>query len=610
MGGDSADGRGDDPKAARTDPETRKGSLLLSGLLMTPDNALKVFRDRRAANPNLDVDQLRRARDILDALYQAINSNDPAPWKRIDEAWKIILGKEGEAQRGDAEVLAAPPSSDAGAEPTASPKETRKASAEPDVKLPPKPARADAPPPPIDPDAAPPILPEETPKASPWLRGIPQGGILDMPNVAPPPVAPMPEPLPPIPPVPEAPPAASPPPVVAPAAEASPAQAADDDDQVEDDLTADGDPFAGTFTLPGDAPYVAALPFRAGHAFVPPPAEAPGTTADPLNATTAELDTRHARAPATPFDKPPLEIPAHLLESAGEPSPAEAVERAVAPPKKAERELRKTRPSPLLPDAKPAVPRPSPRPATTAPMARHADAHDATPPAAPARPFGSDPKVPARPFGSAPKGPARPFGSDPKVPEPPPSPTALHTEPLEASNTNVPPPPPSPTAMLDPSSDPGFARRLEGSPEVPAVAPVPPWVGGPASARFAPPRAPLSSSHPVSSSRPAPSRPPPSEAAPRPPASQPGGAPSPRDSQPLPAHLESLAVEHYAAMCAECAVHPEWSAPILARYGIRNDAERALLEEHWQRKMSSSPSLEATFRWHFSQYEQWARQRR
>jgi hypothetical protein len=63
-------------------------------------------------------------------------------------------------------------------------------------------------------------------------------------------------------------------------------------------------------------------------------------------------------------------------------------------------------------------------------------------------------------------------------------------------------------------------------------------------------------------------------------------------------------------MCAECSVYPEWTARTQARYGVRSEDEGAMLEEHWQRKIAGSPSLEATFRWHFKQYEQWARQRR
>ncbi|RLB57609.1 MAG: hypothetical protein DRI90_17810 [Deltaproteobacteria bacterium] len=80
----------DDGTASRSDPETRKASLLLSGLALTPDSALEVFRDRRAGDPALALEHLRQARDILDAVAAAIVSSDPAPWRQIEQAWSTL----------------------------------------------------------------------------------------------------------------------------------------------------------------------------------------------------------------------------------------------------------------------------------------------------------------------------------------------------------------------------------------------------------------------------------------------------------------------------------------------------------------------------------------
>src|SRR5688572_12886154 len=75
---------------SRSDPDTRKASLLISGLVVTPDAGLDVFRDRRAADRTLDVAHLKRARDLLDAVSQAISSSDPKNWQRIERAWEAL----------------------------------------------------------------------------------------------------------------------------------------------------------------------------------------------------------------------------------------------------------------------------------------------------------------------------------------------------------------------------------------------------------------------------------------------------------------------------------------------------------------------------------------
>ncbi|MBI4957283.1 MAG: hypothetical protein HY908_35050, partial [Myxococcales bacterium] len=78
----------------------------------------------------------------------------------------------------------------------------------------------------------------------------------------------------------------------------------------------------------------------------------------------------------------------------------------------------------------------------------------------------------------------------------------------------------------------------------------------------------------------------------------------------LPAHLEALTLEQYAGLCAECAVNPAWTAQIQARYYIRDEAQRAQLDQLWRQRLAADPRLGDTWRWHYARYEQWARAQR
>ncbi|MBW2528121.1 MAG: hypothetical protein JRI23_28325, partial [Deltaproteobacteria bacterium] len=74
----------------RTDRRTREVAKLLSVLTFTPDSALTIFRDRRAADPDLDPERLKHARDLLDAVGHAILDADHDRWSRLRNAWKLI----------------------------------------------------------------------------------------------------------------------------------------------------------------------------------------------------------------------------------------------------------------------------------------------------------------------------------------------------------------------------------------------------------------------------------------------------------------------------------------------------------------------------------------
>jgi len=83
--------------------------LVLSGLVLTSDDALDTFRSRRAADPELDLEHLKRARDILGVIGTAITSSSGDNWKDVERAWEILCGD------GDESAAPAQGTSDAAA---------------------------------------------------------------------------------------------------------------------------------------------------------------------------------------------------------------------------------------------------------------------------------------------------------------------------------------------------------------------------------------------------------------------------------------------------------------------------------------------------------------
>jgi hypothetical protein len=80
-----------------------------------------------------------------------------------------------------------------------------------------------------------------------------------------------------------------------------------------------------------------------------------------------------------------------------------------------------------------------------------------------------------------------------------------------------------------------------------------------------------------------------------------------RPPQALPAHLEAMTVEHYAALCAQCAVHSQWASHIEARFHIRSAEEREALDQLWRDKLAVDEQLQEQYRWHYARHESWAR---
>ena len=119
--------------------------------MLTPDDALDSYRDRRAADPELDTESLKRAREVLDAVGFCIRGKDADNWRRLDQAWEIIQ-----------KITPPPPEEEPAPKPKPAekaepPKTEAKAAPEPVAPAEPKPV---APPPPVKPVAtkAPPVV--------------------------------------------------------------------------------------------------------------------------------------------------------------------------------------------------------------------------------------------------------------------------------------------------------------------------------------------------------------------------------------------------------------------------------------------------------------------
>ena len=54
----------------RKDPLVRRGSLLLSALMLTPDKALDTYRKRRCGDATVELHDLKTARELLDACQE------------------------------------------------------------------------------------------------------------------------------------------------------------------------------------------------------------------------------------------------------------------------------------------------------------------------------------------------------------------------------------------------------------------------------------------------------------------------------------------------------------------------------------------------------------
>lgn len=471
-------GKDDDQDGAQdlgNELDRRRASLLLSGLVLTPDGSLDVFRERRAADATLDLELLRLARDILDEVSLAITSSEPERWARLQRAWDSLCD--------DAEAAPSASTGKRGATaertiPSAVPEPAQQSAAEDDGG----PTK-----PPLLGVVAPPPKGQEPHEATDAPKQ-PDGGDADE---SPPPAAPPPAPSPPAA-APRSPvPAAVPVSTAAPAAPVMVAAAARED-------KADVSPWAAKESA--DAAKASPRRASASSAPAPPPAE--------------------SSPPAIPPPKAPPAAPSKAPDDALPPAPAgatgdlanidvEALNRI---------ELDETKPATLV-AAEPGAPR--------AALPFRKGAAKAPPPAATKRDDDAS------------------LGETVEIGQL--SPLAKMTLPFQN-------PAPQPSAD-DGSTDEGSTEESTDG----------------------------------------------------------GGGAEPRQLPVVPeapAHLRAMTLEQYAGLCAECAVHPSWTDPIHARYGVQSHAERAALDAHWRARLGADRQLMQLFRWHYARYEQWAKQQR
>jgi hypothetical protein len=75
------------------DREARDAAMVLTSLLVGGESQLEVFRRRRAADPELALEHLERARNITLFLSRAITvEEDEDVWERVERAWEILTG--------------------------------------------------------------------------------------------------------------------------------------------------------------------------------------------------------------------------------------------------------------------------------------------------------------------------------------------------------------------------------------------------------------------------------------------------------------------------------------------------------------------------------------
>ncbi len=170
----------------RDHPKARTWSLLLASLALTADDDLRAFRDRRAADPRLDLEKLRRARGLLDAVAQAIESADAGRWERLVRAFALVEEDAAIAEPSNADG----PSSSADPAPSA-PAPLPPSAPSPPVPLAAAPPRAPspwiAPPAPIRIDVLPAAAALDSTTEAPALHDDAALPFRDQPNAPPPP---------------------------------------------------------------------------------------------------------------------------------------------------------------------------------------------------------------------------------------------------------------------------------------------------------------------------------------------------------------------------------------------------------------------------------------
>lgn len=184
----------DDSKheVSRKDAVIRRAALLLSGLVLSPDNALERYRDKRAGDPRLDVEHLRRARDILDAVGFAIAAGEPERWSAVEQAWESLRKDAAKVPELPEEVAATKPAARAATATSAGAQPPEQSAGQPPDRTPPDPASGDA----AAEQSRPPSLareegPEDESQLPAWQGEPPRASAAPLPSGVPKPPSPL-----------------------------------------------------------------------------------------------------------------------------------------------------------------------------------------------------------------------------------------------------------------------------------------------------------------------------------------------------------------------------------------------------------------------------------
>jgi len=75
----------------KVDKEAKLAALMMSGLVMTAADELADFRRRRLGPDSMiDLDHLRRAREVALSLVEAISADDESKWALVQAAWALF----------------------------------------------------------------------------------------------------------------------------------------------------------------------------------------------------------------------------------------------------------------------------------------------------------------------------------------------------------------------------------------------------------------------------------------------------------------------------------------------------------------------------------------
>ncbi|MCC6523889.1 MAG: hypothetical protein IT373_14620 [Polyangiaceae bacterium] len=89
------------PSLERSGPDAMRVGSLLKTLGTTPDGKLATFAEQKCPKDGKgDAARVRRARDLLDAIGEALESSEEGPWLRVEAAWRVAIEGTSEMRAG------------------------------------------------------------------------------------------------------------------------------------------------------------------------------------------------------------------------------------------------------------------------------------------------------------------------------------------------------------------------------------------------------------------------------------------------------------------------------------------------------------------------------